>query len=168
MSLGIVAVVGVAAGPAALDPPGAKRRIEIDEIEARAGQALRQREAVTEDHEIANGGRQAGLWYHATMEFGRWYPLAEAADHAPAGPGVFQLRLRTGLIDYPRGKSAMVRYGAADDVRAAVVALAGEVGAVDWLCRHLLGPTTGEEATALAARLSRDFAVRFGHPPSPP
>lgn len=102
------------------------------------------------------------------MEFGRWYPLTEAADHAPTGPGVFQLRVRTGLIDYPRGKSAMVRYGAADDVRAAVVALAREVGDVDWLCRHLLQPTTGPEAAALAARLSRDFAVRFGHTPSPP
>ena len=100
------------------------------------------------------------------MEFGRWYPLAEAATHAPATPGVFQLRVRAGLIDYPRGKSAMVRYGAADDVRAAVVALAREVGEVDWLCRHLLDPTSASEATAMAARLSRDFAVRFGRTPS--
>lgn len=102
------------------------------------------------------------------MEFGRWYALAEAGSLAPAGPGVFQLRVRTGLVDYPRGRSAMVHYGAADDVRAAVRALADERGAVDWLCRHLQEPVSADEAHALAERLTAAFAARFGRPPTPP
>lgn len=101
------------------------------------------------------------------MEFGRWYALTDAEQHAPSEPGVFQLRVRTGLVDYPRGRSAMVRYGAAGDVRAAVCAIAAEVGAVDWLCRHLQAPMSTVEAEATAARLIRDFTVRFGRAPSP-
>lgn len=102
------------------------------------------------------------------MEFGRWYPLAAAADHAPAAPGVLQVRVRTGLIDYPRGKSAMVHYQAAADVRAAADAIAAANPAADWLCRHLLAPTDPAAASALAAKLIRDFTARFGRAPGAP
>lgn len=102
------------------------------------------------------------------MEFGRWYPLGDAATHAPAGPGVLQVRVRTGLVDYPRGKSAMVHYAATDDVRATAQALAAAHPGADWLCRHLIDLADPAAAPAIAARLIRDFAARFGRAPTPP
>lgn len=102
------------------------------------------------------------------MQFGRWYPLAAAADHAPAAPGVFQIRTRSGLLDYPRGKSAMVHYQAAADVRAAACALAQAHPAADWLCRHLEDLDDTASAPAVAQKLIRDFAARFGTPPALP
>lgn len=98
--------------------------------------------------------------------FGRWYPLAVAAEHAPARPGVLQLRVATGLVDYPRGKSAMVHYAAAADLRAAAVALAAAHADVDWWCRHTDGPV--DDPPALLATLLRLFTDRFGRPPTPP
>lgn len=131
MGLGVVAVVGVAAGLAALDAPGAEGRIDVDERQVRAGVGGGDRQAVAVRHHVGwdRGGRgkrqrqRSGLGhgprcYHARMEFGQWYPLTAAEAHAPAGPGVL-VRVRTGLVEYPRGKSAMVHYQAADDVRAA-------------------------------------------------
>lgn len=102
------------------------------------------------------------------MEFGRWYPLSAAADHAPAAPGVLQVRVRIGLLDYPRGKSAMVHYAVDDDVRAAAMALAAANPDADWLCRHLLKPCDRAAAVMLGARLVRDFTARFGAAPAPP
>lgn len=96
--------------------------------------------------------------------FGRWYPLREAAAHAPAASGVLQLRLATGLRDYPRGKSAMLHYAAADDVRAAAIALAVAHPEVDWLCRHTEGAVA--DPWALVADLLRMFMVRFGAAPT--
>lgn len=101
------------------------------------------------------------------MEFGRWYPLTAAADHAPAAPGVLQLRVRIGLVDYPRGKSAMVHYAVAEDVRAAALALAAANPDADWLCRHLSEPCDLTTAVSLEARLVRDFTARFGVAPTP-
>ena len=98
--------------------------------------------------------------------FGRWYPLHEAAAHAPAEPGVLQIRLATGLRDYPRGKSAMLHYEAAADLRAAAIALALAHPGVDWLCRHTAGSVA--DPGALAADLLRLFTTRFGTPPTPP
>ena len=100
------------------------------------------------------------------MRFCRWYPLAAAAAHAPAGEGVLQLRVATGLVDYPRGKSAMVAYVCAPDVRAAAVALAARHAGEDLLCRHL--EAEGAEAIDAAAvyeRLRGEFVRRFGVPP---
>ncbi len=102
------------------------------------------------------------------VQFGRWYPLALAADHAPAGPGVFQVRTRLGLVEYPRGKSAMVHYGAAADVRAAADALARAHPAADLLCRHLIDLDDDDAATTIAHKLVRDFTARFGRAPGVP
>jgi len=49
--------------------------------------------------------------------FGGWAELAAAAEQAPRDPGVFQVRVREGLHAYPRGRSAMLFYGAAQDLR---------------------------------------------------
>jgi hypothetical protein len=96
-------------------------------------------------------------------EFCRWYPVAEIAERAPAAPGVYQLKIAHGLVDYPRGKSAMVGYGAGPDVRAAALA-----GVVDpgWLCRHVETASAAAAATLLSELLAR-FVRRFGAAPAP-
>lgn len=96
------------------------------------------------------------------MQFGRWYPLAEAGDHAPASPGVLQLRVATGLVDYPRGKSAMVLYAHAPDVRAAAQALARVHAGHDLWCRHLIEIDLTTDLAAFCAKLRAEFERRFG------
>jgi hypothetical protein len=100
-----------------------------------------------------------------TMQFGRWYPLAEARDHAPASEGVWQLRRAAGLIDYPRGRSAMVHYGHAADVRAAAQAWAVAHGDHDLVCRHLIEVDAATDLMAFHAKLVDEFVRRFGGPP---
>ena len=97
------------------------------------------------------------------MRFCPWYPLADAAAHAPAGEGVLQVRVAEGLVDYPRGKSAMVHYEHAPDVRAAAVALAGQ-GRALW-CRHLIEVEGDADFAAIYAKLRDEFVRRFGAPP---
>lgn len=100
------------------------------------------------------------------MRFCPWYPLDDAAAHAPAVEGVLQLRIADGLIDYPRGKSAMVAYAHAGDVRAAAIALAARHAGRGLLCRHLEADG-GElvDAAAAYARLLGEFERRFGARP---
>jgi hypothetical protein len=104
------------------------------------------------------------------VKFGSWYPLSDAAQCAPASPGVFQVRVAEGLVEYPRGKSAMIHYEAALDVRAAAAGFAATHRGAPWWCRHTIEPDSllPVEAEALAARLLRDFTVRFGTPPAIP
>lgn len=99
------------------------------------------------------------------MQFGPWYPLAEAGDRAPAAEGVLQLRLASGLLDYPRGKSAMVHYAHAADVRAAAVAWAAEHGAGGIVCRHLIEIDGATDLMAFYVKLSDEFRRRFGAAP---
>ncbi|MGE0868781.1 MAG: hypothetical protein AB7P03_09470 [Kofleriaceae bacterium] len=99
------------------------------------------------------------------MQFGRWYPLDEAGDHTPAGEGVVQVRLARGLLDYPRGKSAMVWYAHAADARAAALALAAKHPGVDLLCRHLIEIDPATNLAAFCAKLRVEFVRRFGTPP---
>ena len=98
------------------------------------------------------------------VQFCPWYPLAEAADHAPAAEGVLQLRLAQGLLDYPSGKSAMVHYEHAADVRAAAIALASRLAGRDLLCRHL-EIDAPRDVAAIHAKVLGDFVRRFGSPP---
>jgi hypothetical protein len=101
------------------------------------------------------------------MRFCPWYPLAEAAQHAPAAEGVLQLRLVEGLLDYPTGKSAMVHYEHAGDVRAAATALAAAHPAAPLLCRHLeIEGTEDVDLAAFHAKVREEFVRRFGSPPS--
>lgn len=99
------------------------------------------------------------------MRFGPWYPLAEARDHTPAAEGVLQLRLASGLLDYPYGKSAMVHYAHAADLRAAAVAWAARHGADGVVCRHLIEISAATDLAAFHAKLSREFMRRFGASP---
>jgi hypothetical protein len=98
------------------------------------------------------------------VRFGPWYPLAEAGDLAPAEEGVLQLRLASGLLDYPTGKSAMVAYRHAPDVRAAALELA-RACAGDLLCRHLIEIRGATDLAAFCAKLREDFVRRFGRAP---
>lgn len=103
------------------------------------------------------------------MRFCPWYPLADAAAHAPAAEGVLQLRLAEGLLEYPTGKSAMVHYEHAADVRACATALAVGHPVPALLCRHL--EIEGQERVDLAAfhaKVRDEFVRRFGSPPTFP
>ncbi len=104
------------------------------------------------------------------MKFGRWSPLGEAAGQAPASPGIFQIRQAKGLVDYPRGKSAMLYYGCADDVSAAIAAYAAEHPDADWWCRHSIEMTQYETDNVgqMFERLVLQFTMRFGRGPSLP
>lgn len=105
------------------------------------------------------------------MTFSRWYPLEEASAHTPAAPGVLQLRVRDGLIDYPRGKSAMIHYAAAaDDLRRVATSLAADYPAVPVLCRHTeeLSAVERADLAGACARLLETFRARFGAPPGLP
>lgn len=104
------------------------------------------------------------------MRFGPWYPLASAADHAPAAPGILQLRLATGLIEYPRGKSAMVHYAHSPDVRAAALALGAvhAATAAGLVCRHLIEFPDATDLGTFYAKLRDEFVRRFGTPPAVP
>lgn len=104
------------------------------------------------------------------MRFCPWYPIEVGADRAPATPGVLQVKIGSGLLDYPTGKSAMVYYAAARDVRAEVIAFARERARPGWLCRHTIEMSAAEteDVEALLARLLRDFRARFGSAPRLP
>jgi hypothetical protein len=100
------------------------------------------------------------------VRFCPWYPLAEAAAHAPTEEGVLQVRVATGLIDYPTGKSAMVHYEHAADVRASATVLAAAHAGEDLLCRHLeIEPGEAVDVAAFHAKVREEFIRRFGMPP---
>ena len=99
------------------------------------------------------------------MQFGRWYALADARDHTPKGAGVLQLRVATGLVDYPRGKSAMVLYAHAPaDLRATAQQLAAAFPGKDLWCRHLIDIDPALDLATFCAKLRDEFERRFGAP----
>ena len=98
------------------------------------------------------------------MEFCRWYPLADAGDHTPEGEGVLQIRVASGLVEYPRGKSAMVLYAHAPALRAAARDLAAAHAGKDLWCRHLIEVDAGVDLATFCAKLRSDFERRFGAP----
>ena len=103
------------------------------------------------------------------MQFCPWYPLADAAELAPAGANVLQLRLADGLVDYPDGKSAMVHYELASDARATAAALALRFAGRDLLCRHLeISQGDAVDVAAFHAKVHGEFVRRFGEPPRLP
>lgn len=78
---------------------------------------------------------------------------------------MLQLRLASGLVDYPRGKSAMVWYAHARDVRAAATALAIEHAGQRLVCRHLIEIQPATDLVAFCNKLRSDFVQRFGSVP---
>jgi len=102
----------------------------------------------------------------AETTFGRWIQLAEAATAAPRQPGVFQIKVPAGLLEYPSGKSAMVYYAAASDLRSDIGDFADAHAGEDWLCRHMVAPI--ELSKALIGTLLESFTTRFGGAPRLP
>ena len=99
------------------------------------------------------------------MKFGPWYPLDDAGRHAPVGEGILQVRLASGLLDYPRGKSAMVWYQHATQLRAAALALAAAHTGPALVCRHLIEIDDGTDLAAFHAKVTSEFVRRFGTAP---
>lgn len=97
-------------------------------------------------------------------DFVHWYLLREAAEHAPQGAGVYQIRVPEGLLSYPSGKSAMVCYGEAADLRSTLAELATEHSELDFLCRH----QRSDEPAVLLEFVLGQFERRFGAAPSWP
>ena len=91
-------------------------------------------------------------------------------EAVPQAPGVFQLRIEHGLLSYPRGKSAMVAYGAGAELRGAVQAFlrsaAGERARAHGklLLRWAVLPA-GAQADAALTRLRGRFVSQFGSCP---
>ena len=97
-----------------------------------------------------------------------WYALSDIPERTPQAPGVYQLRRRAGLISYPRGKSAMVQYGHAGNMRAALVKIASahapHTDLEALFCRHQRVEDE-RAAEALHAELRTRFVRRFGADP---
>jgi len=87
---------------------------------------------------------------------------------APVAPGVLQVRREVGLVDYPRGKSAMILYAAADDLRGACERLAAQYPGMAWLVRWNRDPVEDpvEDPAGAVDRLIAEFVERFGAAPS--
>lgn len=106
------------------------------------------------------------------MRFGSWLALS-AADwtSAPEKSVCFQVRVKSGLIAYPRGKSAMVAYGAAASPAEACRAFlqsplhvrAEQYGPL--LIRFAEPDPHGGTAEEQIDRLRRRFIDQFGAPP---
>ena len=97
------------------------------------------------------------------MRFGAWVRLCDAAGVAPAAPGVLQVRREVGLVEYPRGRSAMILYAAADELRGACERLAAQNPGAAWLVRWNRDPV--DDPARDAARLIAEFVERFGEAP---
>lgn len=106
--------------------------------------------------------------HSATVNFGPWHELAEAATTALDAPGLLQARAAA-VLAYPGGRSAMVFYGASrasETLRSYVsgrgvpaLERAGAAGA-RWV---RFGAAAAPERE-LAQHLTR-FTERFGAPP---
>ncbi len=104
------------------------------------------------------------------MTFGQWHPLTDAAARAPHSSGVFQIKIPAGLVHYPRGKSAMIHYELAGDLREAIARFAETHPDTTWLCRISVTMTKEEQRLPQIAfaRLLERFKQRFGSPPRLP
>lgn len=100
------------------------------------------------------------------MSFGRWEPLDRA--RAPSGPGLYQARRAQGLLDYPKGKSAMIQYGADDsDLSMALnrfrASIPIEEQAQIWI--RFAAADGARLPSEMSAQSLRQFEERFGAVP---
>ena len=97
--------------------------------------------------------------------FCHWYPLSEAPRHLSGRRGMFQIRIKKGLLDYPSGKSAMVYYGAGDDMGQSLITL--KIDSVeDYVCRH--SESDDVDPHSQLQEYVQRFRTRFGRAPSWP
>lgn len=103
------------------------------------------------------------------MEFTSWHPLtSEGIVALPKLPAAFQVRRETGLVEYPRGKSAMLFYGYADvNLYETVSKLFPLDEMADGHPQHgalLVRFSTEVEAKPEMKALYQSFTRRFGQP----
>jgi len=103
------------------------------------------------------------------VNFGTWYQLLEASSAAPPAPGVVQARAERPL-PYPRGKSAMVFYGATgaeEDLRGYVTGRgAAELRRADDAGARFVRFGVTDRPQRELERLLGQFSARFGGPPA--
>lgn len=51
------------------------------------------------------------------MRYSDWSTLDKIGENLPIEPGLFQIRVREGLLTYPKGKTAMFYYGYASNLK---------------------------------------------------
>ena len=99
--------------------------------------------------------------------FTDWESPAVAASAAPRRPGLFQVRVRDGMVDYPRGRSQLIIFCRADELAGGILAFRKQILSkweqteeqvlVRWL--H------DEESISRHEAVLRDFESEFGSAP---
>ena len=86
------------------------------------------------------------------MRFSDWLTFDEISEQVPVEPGLFQTKIRAGLLAYPRGKSAMFYYGYSADLNYGLQKF-----------RQDILPGLKMQAETLLARwmAAEDFELRF-------
>jgi hypothetical protein len=106
--------------------------------------------------------------YSRPVRFGPWHPIESAASEAPDGPGVLQTRADD-LLDYPRGKSAMVLYAHSASEGSLRGYLSGtgttDLGKAARAGGRWIRFAETSEPEADFERLLDHFVERFGAPP---
>lgn len=97
--------------------------------------------------------------------FTPWYAAAAIPSEAPAEPGMFQVRTAE-LLVYPCGRSAMVHYAAAADLRAAMQAWAQAHAEHAGLRFRHCAELGAQTPAQFLAKLEGRFIERFGCAPA--
>jgi hypothetical protein len=103
------------------------------------------------------------------VRFGRWLPIDQALQEAPAAPGLLQARGEH-LVELPRGKSAMLLYAGCPDGSQSLHAFVAGTGAPLLAAAAELGArwvrfAEASDPQAQLARLLLQFEERFGATP---
>jgi len=61
------------------------------------------------------------------MRFSNWKSFDDITETAPVDSGLFQIRVREGLLNYPSGKSAMFYYGFAQNLQRGLLKFQQEI-----------------------------------------
>lgn len=61
------------------------------------------------------------------MRFSEWKSLETISADAPHDAGLFQIKIREGLLNYPNGKSAMFYYGFAQNLNRGLLKFLSEI-----------------------------------------
>ncbi len=86
------------------------------------------------------------------MRFSDWLTFDKIAEQVPKEPGLFQIKIREGLLSYPRGKSAMFYYGYSADLNYGLLKFSQDV------LPHL---KVGAEVLFARWMAAEDFEIRF-------
>jgi len=90
--------------------------------------------------------------------------LDTIASHVPDASGLFQVRVREGLLSYPKGKSAMFYYGYADNLNRGLTKFCKEILPLQEINQELLFVRwmTAEDTTTRFQNYLNSFVTNFG------